>query len=179
MFLLTCECWCSVSSLPCCVVGWSVIVAFPGLRPVYCTRSSCKYQVMYNIKILSSCCFKIIKKQNDFKICGLEPNVQVTLFTKCKSIWLHYSPFHTKTFYNFCQFLNTFTKFPSYCPLPKLLKLVFSTEKRDPEGGMGWLDPTEKSHVAIGFLRNTSTDPLEGGSNCFSREVCMVLCEET
>ena len=159
---------------------WYVLVAFPGLRQAHYARSTCKYQVMYDIKSLSSCVLK-----NDLKICGLEdllwPKVQVTLFTKCKSIWLHYSPFHTQTFYNFCQFLITYKKFPPYCPVPKLLKLVFSTEKRDPnvkrnpglcswadleEGGQGVWTPAGKSQVAIDFLRNTGTDPL--GANCLS-----------
>ena len=43
-------------------------------------------------------------------------------------------------------------------------------KKADPEGGQGVWSPPGKSQVAIGFLRNTSTDPwvqllLEGGLN--------------
>ena len=43
-------------------------------------------------------------------------------------------------------------------------------------GGDRGLDPSEKSQVAIGFLRNTDMDPLQIaigclGSNFFSREV--------
>ena len=30
----------------------------------------------------------------------------------------------------------------------------------DPEGGTGGLDPSGKSQVTIGFLKNSGTDPL-------------------
>ena len=54
---------------------------------------------------------------------------------------------------------------------------VFSMHIGGSRGGTGCPDPTEKSQVAIGFLRNTSTDPpREKVSNCFWREFHMALC---
>ena len=40
-------------------------------------------------------------------------------------------------------------------------------------------EPHWKTHMAIGFLRNSGTDtPNEAiGSNCFLREVCIALCQ--
>ena len=53
------------------------------------------------------------------------------------------------------------------------LCLYFAFSLADPEG--------VKSQKAIGFLRNSGTDPLEKqlgpGSNCFSTEVSTALCE--
>ena len=51
-----------------------------------------------------------------------------------------------------------------------------------PDGDRGSGRPFE-NHMAIGFLRNTGTDPYRevirplGGSNCFSSEVLRALCE--
>ena len=52
-------------------------------------------------------------------------------------------------------------------------------------GGTGGQYPPGKSKVAIGFLRNSGTNPLEKqldtsrllGSNCFSREARTTPCE--
>ena len=45
-------------------------------------------------------------------------------------------------------------------------------------GGTGGLDPPlPPGKVAIGFLRNAGTDPLEKQLDPFSREACMALCE--
>ena len=50
---------------------------------------------------------------------------------------------------------------------------AFRVEDRGPDSTPG------KSQVVVGFLRNTDTNPHREaiGSNCFSREVRMALCE--
>ena len=59
-----------------------------------------------------------------------------------------------------------------------LLNLLFHGQIQ--RGWAGDTDPSlpRKSQVAIGFIRNNSSDPSRSNwTNCFSREIRMALCE--